>query len=211
MSDIAPQRLRADAARNRRALLDATEKALARKGADVSVAAIADAAGLGKATVFRRFPTKEALVVAVVEDRIGQLVARGEALAGREDAPAALHEFLAVGAEMLAGNYGICEAVYGLTNLSEIQALTARMLDVAGVLLQAAQAEGRVRADVTSDDLVLLLRGIAQTAQPLHAASPELWRRYLDLAWDGLRAGTGVSDRLSGPPPVLRGAQGSRG
>src|SRR5258708_36935827 len=69
--------LRADAERNRRLLLDAAAEAFAEHGLDVSVGEIARRAGVGQGTVFRRFPTKEHLIAAVVVDRMHQASARG--------------------------------------------------------------------------------------------------------------------------------------
>lgn len=192
--------LRADAARNRRTLLDAAAVALAREGVEVSVSSIAETAGLGKATVFRRFPTKDDLVAAVVEDRFDQFIAAGERLVDT-GAPGALREFLTAGAELLAGNHGLCEALYGLADRDEVRTVIDRVLDITRALLRAAQTRDDVRADVTAEDLLLLMRGIAQTARPLQAARPELWRRYLDLAWEGLEARR--AQALSAPPPAF--------
>jgi AcrR family transcriptional regulator len=186
----APDRkLRADAERNRRQLLDTAALALAEKGLDVPISYIAREAGLGKGTVFRRFPSKESLVLAVVMDRLGALVDLGDDLAAGEPDPAeALRRFLSAGIQLVAENRGVCEAVYGPLGAGpELPAVYGRITEIMRGLATRAQEAGSLRADVTAEDLVLLQRGVAQTAAPLRDSDPQLWRRYLDLLWDGLR------------------------
>src|SRR6195952_1974971 len=86
--------MRADAARNRAALLTAAEAEFAEHGPDASVADIARRAGIGKGTVFRHFPTKDDLLAAVVMDRVTTLTSLARELSGRPDAGPALEEFL---------------------------------------------------------------------------------------------------------------------
>jgi AcrR family transcriptional regulator len=186
-------RLRADALRNRRILLDAAAAVLADKGLNVPVSYIAQQAGLGKATVFRRFPTKESLIAAVIEDQLGKLADLGETLASAGDPAGALRE-----------NRGLCEAMYASLGDAAIAAILRRLVDTTRTLLAKAQQAGAIRGDVTAEDLLLLQRGIAQTSAPLQAASPGLWRRYLDLAWDGLRPED--AGELSGEAPVFPGS-----
>ena len=99
-------RLRADALRNRRILLDAAAAVLADKGLNVPVSYIAQQAGLGKATVFRRFPTKESLIAAVIEDQLGKLADLGETLASAGDPAGALRDLLTAGTRLIAENRG---------------------------------------------------------------------------------------------------------
>ena len=86
--------LRVDAQRNLERVLDAATEAFAASGPDVSVHEIAERAGVGPATVFRRFPTKEALFQAVIEDRMQRLVDDGRALLESEGSGEALFTFL---------------------------------------------------------------------------------------------------------------------
>jgi AcrR family transcriptional regulator len=187
--------LRADAERNRRVLLDTAARVLAEKGLDVPISFIAREAGLGQGTVFRRFPTKESLVLAVVMDQLGALVELGDTLAGDEPDPAeALHRFLSAGIQVVAENRGVCEAVYGsMAAGPDLPAVYRRIVETMDVLLARARSAGAVRADVTAEDLVLLQRGVAQAAAPLRDHDPQLWRRYLDLLWDAL------SPKAAGP------------
>ena len=182
------RKLRADAARNRKQLLDTAAVALAEKGLDVPIAYIARQAGLGKGTVFRRFPTKEGLILAVVLDRLGALIAYGEELGDEPDPEAALHRFLSAGVQLVAENRGVCEAAFGSLGAgSGLPAVYNRIVEIMRDLVTSAQAAGVVRKDVTAEDLVLIQRGIAQMAAPLRQSDPRLWMRYFDLLWDSLR------------------------
>ncbi|MGD0699277.1 MAG: TetR/AcrR family transcriptional regulator [Trebonia sp.] len=196
--------MRADALRNRRILLDAAAAVLADKGLNVPVSYIAQQAGLGKATVFRRFPTKESLIAAVIEDQLGKLADLGETLASAGDPAGALRDLLTAGTRLIAENRGLCEAMYASLGDAAIAAILRRLVDTTRTLLAKAQQAGAIRGDVTAEDLLLLQRGIAQTSAPLQAASPGLWRRYLDLAWDGLRPED--AGELSGEAPVFPGS-----
>ncbi len=204
MPDKRPDRkLRADAERNRRLLLDTAAQVLADKGLDVPISYIARAAGLGQGTVFRRFPSKESLVLAVVMDQLGALIELGDTLSADEPDPAeALRRFLSAGIQVVAENRGVCEAVYGSLGAGpELPAVYRRIVEIMHELVSRAQAAGSVRGDVTAEDLVLLQRGVAQAAAPLRESDPQLWRRYLDLLWDALRPA--VADPLYGNAPTF--------
>lgn len=197
--------LRADALRNRRVLLDTAATLLAELGVNVPVSHIAREAGLGKATVFRQFATKESLIAAVIEDQLSDLASYVDTLPGSADHFAALRAFLTASARLLSENRGVCEVMSAslADGDEEILAAISRITATLRILLTRCQQDGVVRADVTAEDLLLVLHGIAQSAAPLHFSHPGLWRRYLDLAFDSLRpAGAG---ELSGEAPVFPG------
>lgn len=202
-SDAARHHLRADAERNRRRLLDAAAVAFAEHGLDVSVAEIARAAGVGQGTVFRRFPTKDHLVAAIITDRLDDLIQRGEGLLGAEDPAHALYEFLTAGAQSHSENRGLFQAV-GAANINtpEVRAAHSALLDAADRLVARAQEQGSVRGDVTGTDIVLLQGAICQAAMKLHNQAPDMWRRYATLVFDSLRPeGAHPMDQ---PPPTRK-------
>ncbi|MFD7121871.1 TetR/AcrR family transcriptional regulator [Streptomyces sp. NPDC059883] len=180
---------RADMLRNRRLLLQAATEAFAELGTDVSMGEIAQRAGLAKGTVFRHFASKEDLLAAIMLQLVDRLIGTAERLAEADDADAALVEFMAESIETLAADRAFCEVI-GRPSLDHAGARDAigRLCGAAGALTGRAQEQGTVRSDVTGTDIVLLLAGIHQTAAPLLAAQPQAWRRYLELALDGLRA-----------------------
>ncbi len=181
---MAERPLRADAQRNRDKVLLAAREAFAASGYGVAVDEIAARAGVGPGTVYRHFPTKEALFEAVVTARIEDLVAdaRGRAQA---DAPGeAFFGFLKRIAAEAAIKRDLPDAIAIPGSLQE--ALPAAL----GVLLSRAQQAGAVRADVGVTDLLVLLKAIIGGIQgaPGAPADPALRDRVFTVLADGLRA-----------------------
>ncbi|MFJ9131278.1 TetR/AcrR family transcriptional regulator [Streptomyces sp. NPDC102340] len=179
---------RADMVRNRRLLLDAATTAFAEHGLDASMGDIAQRAGLAKGTVFRHFPTKEDLLSAIMLRLLDRLAGLAAQLLESDDAAAALQEFMADGVETLAADRAFCEVI-GRPSLqqSEVRDAIADLCVAVEALTARAREQGVIRGDVTGTDIVLLLGGIHQTAAPLLDTQPGAWRRYLELALDGLR------------------------
>jgi AcrR family transcriptional regulator len=191
---------RTDAVRNRQLLLRAAAEAFAEQGTDVSIAEIAQRAGVGKGTVFRHFATKEDLVAAIMGEMIDRLVTTGTELLDAADPASALLEFMTAGTGLLARDRALCEVV-GRPSLQHpaVQAGIGRLCEVAEALADRARRQGAIRPDITGPDIVLLLAGVQQTAAPLADTHPQLWRRYLGLVFDGMRAP--AAQPLPCPPP----------
>jgi AcrR family transcriptional regulator len=191
---------RADAARNRELLLAAAEDEFAEHGAAASVADIARRAGVAKGTVFRHFATKEDLIASIVIGHLATLAAVARDLADSSDPGAALLEFLIVAADQ-------CQQ-HDLTFLRSVTAEDSRIAAVgdevyAGVelLVDRARDAGAIRPDVTGADVYLLSCAPVRVAGNATDPSPDLWRRYLTIIFDGLRP-DGASP-LSQPAPTL--------
>ena len=179
---------RADAARNRRLLIEAASAELSEHGLEVSVAQIAARAGVAKGTVFNHFASKEELVSAIFCEQLAALAATGEALLADDDPESALLRFMTAGAELQANDRSICEAAAATTRADPaVRAASDRLAQVAETLTARARQAGVVRAEVTGHDIVLLLGAAARTAAPVAPARPDLWLRYLHLIFDGLR------------------------
>ncbi|MEV0646366.1 TetR/AcrR family transcriptional regulator [Phytomonospora sp. NPDC050363] len=178
--------LRADAARNRRALLAAAADEFAEHGLDASVADIARRAGVGKGTVFRHFATKDDLIAAILTDRIDALNTLGESLITAEDTGAALAEFLTAAARQRQERdlSFLAEASEAMTEVTRVR---VRMLATLDRLVGRAREQGTVRDDVTGADVFLLMCAPNYVAGYVPDASPDLWRRYLGIILDGLR------------------------
>jgi AcrR family transcriptional regulator len=182
--------LRADAARNRARIVEAARAAFAEAGLDVGVEEIARRAGVGKGTLYRRFPTKEALVRAIFEDLlddIDRLAAEADAIADPWDAFA---HFMAASARMQASNQGFFDVVaqrLGAGVLTPEQ--RKRMLASQARPLRRAQEAGAVRADLVTEDLILMLRMLGATTRPAPDGSPmtDRWPRYVGLLLDAVR------------------------
>lgn len=180
---------RTDALRNRQVLLATAAQAFADQGTEVTIAEIAVRAGVAKGTVFRHFPTKEDLIAAIMGEIIDDLVGTAVGLADAPDPAAALLEFMTHGVALLAGNRGLCEVV-GRPSLQQasVRAGIDRLCEAAEALVERARRAGAIRAEISGADIVLLLAGVHQTAAPVAQAEPQLWRRYLALAFDGIQA-----------------------
>jgi AcrR family transcriptional regulator len=192
--------LRADAERNRRRILAAARTLFSERGLDVGVDEIARAADVGMGTLYRRFPTKDDLVVATVQERLELLLADIERAAGVPDAWEALSAALHVLGHRIAEDRGFFDAVHDrLRQAGRLHTLREGVLGALQPLLERAQAEGAVRDDVVVRDLTLLVMSVAR--QPaLHAArQPLLWQRYLAVVLDGLRPAAATP--LPQPPP----------
>ncbi|WP_261556362.1 TetR/AcrR family transcriptional regulator [Frankia tisae] len=190
-AETQPRRLRADAARNRRLLLDTAAATFAEYGTEVSIAEIARRAGLGKGTVFRHFANKDELIAAIVCDQLDRLSAAGTALLDAVDPTSALLEFMTLGVEVQSRDRSVCEAGVSIgVGDPGIQAATDRLFGTAEALTERARRQGGIRDDVTGQDVILLLRGAYQAAAPLARTVPELWRRYLAVIADGLLSTT---------------------
>ncbi len=176
------RRPRADAERNRRRLLDAAAELFGERGLDVGVAEIAQRAGVGRGTLFRNFPTKEDLIAAIVVDQMNEATQRGRALLDAPDPGAALFEFLDDMAGRQLQARALFEAVQDqfLAN-EEIRAGHHAIVTVVDALLTRAQEVGAVRPDVKALDVLMLLKGVCETALQFQDLDPQISERHLDL------------------------------
>jgi AcrR family transcriptional regulator len=180
------RRLRADAALNRARILDAAEQVFAEQGIAASTDRVAREAGVGIGTIFRHFPTKEALLEELLRTRLTRLAAEADALLPAEED--AIFQFFARFVAQASKKQAV---VATLTRAGvDVTALMARagrdLRAAVGRLLTRAQQAGIVRDDVGVSEVLGLLMGLA------HAAEQGAWdarvqRRTLRVIFDGLR------------------------
>jgi AcrR family transcriptional regulator len=191
--------LRADAERNRRLVLEAAAQAFAERGFDVGVAEIARRAGVGNATVFRRFPTKEALYRAIVEEKAAECVAAAQRAAEVDDPWEALVQLATATAEMQARDRGFFEATEDQwLHDSELIDAHRPILAAVDAIVSRAQEARVLRSDVTSLDIMGLVKGAVAAMRPIGGVGEDAWRRFLGLMLDGLRPQAATS--LPAPP-----------
>lgn len=189
-----PERpLRADARRNRDAILKAARKVFTEQGQDAQMDAIAARAKVGVGTVYRHFPTKDALMEELVRDSFRELVPHWRAALERPDPWEAFVEAMWQGAELHADDRGFTEAIAEAKmaiadELVEELGLKA----VLGELIGRCQAAGAMRSDVGPEDLQGLFCGLGAVMMREPGGSGS-WRRYLTIMLDGLRAPAGTS------------------
>jgi AcrR family transcriptional regulator len=151
--------LRADAARNRAKVLEVAYEMFASEGLAVPVDEIARRAGVGAGTVYRHFPTKEALFEAVFDDRVRRIVEKGHSLLTTQGPEEALFAFLRETISTGATDQGLIDALagYGIDIAAAGSGAEAAFLGVLDELLAAAQQAGTARADVGVPEVKALL------------------------------------------------------
>lgn len=182
------RRPRADAARNRAAILDAARQALA-SGADPSLEGIARSAGVGIGTLYRHFPTREDLVAAVYATELDAVLATMDALLDAHPADVALREFLRNYSGFIATKRGMAESVRAgaLRSAASAADTRRRVNETIARCLAAGAEQGVLRATVDADDVTAAMVGVfLSTAE---SADPQQAERLLDLLVRGLRAG----------------------
>ncbi|SFK19104.1 TetR/AcrR family transcriptional regulator [Amycolatopsis sacchari] len=181
------RRPRADATRNRQQLLDVATRMFASAETEPSMRAIAQEAGVGIATLYRHFPTREALVDAVYQDQVSRLTTGARELLAQLDPPAALRRWMDLFGEWIATKNGMLDTLLAMVESGEIAHAHTRTELLAAIdgILDAGRASGQLRTDVPAGDIAAALIGIFTVAgSPEHRA---MAARLLDLLMDGLR------------------------
>jgi AcrR family transcriptional regulator len=180
--------LRADAQRNLERILEAACEVFAKEGLDASVADVADRAGVGTATIFRRFPTKDDLVAAVLEHELETFAGRARTASESDDPGIAVEEFMTSMIQSFIEDRCFCEAMGSeLFDRPRIQELAAGMTESVESLVQRAQAAGAIRDDIVAADIGFLVNAVAQAGLTLEHSAPGAWRRYAEIVLGGLR------------------------
>jgi AcrR family transcriptional regulator len=193
MDKLAPRPLRADARRNRERVLTAAQVVFAEHGHDAQMDDVAKRAGVGVGTVYRHFPTKEALIEALAVDRFEKILAVGKAALERDDPWEALTEAVWQGAALTASDRSFTEIVGEMQGPMPLaEELQREMNDTYGELMRRAQASGDLRPDLVLDDIPMFMCGIGLGARKTHSC-PDAWRRHVAIVIDGLRASSASS------------------
>jgi AcrR family transcriptional regulator len=155
---------RADAQRNYDLLLAAAAQVFAERGTDAPLDEIARRAGVGNATMYRHFPTRSDLLVAVYADEVAQLCARGKALLGATSPAEALHEWLRLFMDHIRSKRDLALAVTEGPSTDLVAGWHDAMLTTAAALMEAAGHAKAVRPELDVRDLLTLAKGIALAA-----------------------------------------------
>ncbi|MEU4222541.1 helix-turn-helix domain-containing protein [Actinoplanes sp. NPDC026623] len=186
-----PRPLRRDAELNRRRIIEAAREVFAARGLAATLDDVAHRAGVGIGTVYRRFPTKEALVEVALEDRLEELAGLAETALLAPTAWEGLTTFFCRITDMHAADRGLRDVALGTHQLARVG---KRMRPPVQRLVERAQAEGTLRADFNVHDvplLMLMVSEVAYNSEPFH---PDAYVRYRQLLLDGLRAGPATGD-----------------
>jgi AcrR family transcriptional regulator len=185
--DIARPR-RADARRNRERILESARAVFAEYGPDAQIDDVARQAGVGVGTVYRHFPTKEALLVELLREKFRLFAMRAREALGQDGEPFAVFEdLLRRNAETAASDAAVQHALAGAGEHIWLQAQAEQqdLIALTGELIARARRAGTIRQDVDANDIAMLMCGLCSTM----GAKPGFdWRRHLDLVIDMLRA-----------------------
>ena len=197
----AERKLRADAARNRQRVLTAAAQVFAERGLDVSLDEVAQAAGVGVGTVYRRFPNKEALVDALFEDKVENMVVLARQAEAFEDPWEGFVYFIEHALERQVRNRGLRDVLlrseFACSGAARTRDAVAPIL---ASVIERAQATGKLRPDVVVNDVPMLVTMLGAVSDYVGAIDPELWQRYMALILDGLVADRTQWTPLSNPP-----------
>jgi AcrR family transcriptional regulator len=180
--------LRADARRNREKVLAAARAVFAEQGIDAQMDDVARRADVGVGTVYRHFPTKEALLNALSDEVFAVVAVYVRTLLTLDDPWEAFTRAMWFGAEKTAGDRAFTE-ILAATRFKEPRTCPGKedLFVTTGELMERCKAAGVMRADAMVDDIGLLMCGVGSAAAMEHPV-PDAWRRHLAIVLDGLRA-----------------------
>ena len=179
---------RRDAERNRANLIEAGRAVLAELGPDAPLEEIARRAGVGIGTLYRHFPTREALVEAIFAEHIGGVRAAAEEAAAAEDAWAGLVGFLEYVLELQARNLPLRGVLLRHREGQSLAEHRERMRPLLARIVARAREQGSLRADYTVGDLSLALWSFGPLFEATADVAPNVWRRHLRILLDGMRS-----------------------
>ncbi|KWX69179.1 TetR/AcrR family transcriptional regulator [Mycobacterium sp. NAZ190054] len=184
--------LRKDAERNRRRIIAAARELCATRGLEATLNEVAHHAGLGVGTVYRRFPTKEALFEAIFEEGVDQLVVLAESALEAEDSLEGLSWFVWQLCEMTATDRGLREIAFSRASCGgRVDAGRIRLHPRISKLVERAKRDGYLRPEVSATDMPLLGLMAGAVSEYSGELSADLWRRYVAILLQGLRCQPG--------------------
>jgi AcrR family transcriptional regulator len=187
LAESDPRALRADATRNRNQLLGVATRVFLAADAEPSMRAIAREAGVGIATLYRHFPTRESLVDAVYRDQVARLTVGACELLAEHPPPVALRRWMDLFGEWIATKNGMLDTLLAMIESGEIAHARTQTELLAAIdsILDAGRTTGELRSDVSAEDIAAGLIGIFTVARPPeHEARAT---RLLNILMDGLR------------------------
>jgi len=181
--------LRRDAERNRQQILVAARAAFAERGLEVTLDEIAQRAGVGVGTVYRRYANKDDLIDELYEDIVNELAAAAEAELAHNDPWKGLVGFLEQSLAMQASNSALKEIMAGGSHRGRERVARARerVAPLASEIFERAKRSGRLRPDVTETDMATIHMMLGAVIDSTRATEPDAWRRYFGIVLDGLR------------------------
>lgn len=188
MTAVDQRTLRTDARRNRERIMSAGRELFAREGPQAQMDEIAAHAGVGIGTVYRHFPTKEALLTAMVRERFQEFAEIAKLAEEIQDPRTALESVIFTSAEAVEGDSGFQLAMMGSNELEweGIEEDKAALAEVVSRIISRAAAAGVIRDSFTFDDFAMMMCGITSTMYFKPGSAD--WRRHVELILNGVCA-----------------------
>lgn len=184
-----PRRLRADAARNQLRILEAARTLFAERGLDVTLDDVAEAAGVGVGTVYRRFANKQELIAEVFDHQVSAMAEVVEAANDDPDPWAALTTVFEYSCQHMAANRGFGEVMLEIPDAMErFVSVRDRILPAIERLIDRARTAGALREGIAVADFFAMINMVESVASFARSVNPEIWRRYMAIVLDGVRA-----------------------
>ena len=177
--------LRADARRNREAVIVAAKKLFADQGLDAQMPDVAKAAKVGVGTVYRHFPTKEDLISALAAERFERLAEKAQEGIDAEDPWEGLCDFIRFSAQIQADDRGLCEVMGSRPEVMNESALAVGLDDLCDKLVKRAQRSGDLRKDLEWEDIPMIACGLGRITPAEHGPGVGRWPRLVEIVIDG--------------------------
>jgi AcrR family transcriptional regulator len=187
-TQVIERALRADARRNRVAVIKAAKKLFADQGLDAQMPDVAKAAKVGVGTVYRHFPTKDDLIAALAAERFERLAEKAREGIDGEDPWDGLCEFIRFSARLQADDRGLCEVMGSRPEVMDASARAVGLDKLCDELVKRAQRSGDLRKDLQWQDIPLIACGLGQVTQAHMGPGTGRWPRLVEIIVDGLRA-----------------------
>jgi AcrR family transcriptional regulator len=206
MPAAASRSLRKDAAQNRERLLAAAAELFAERGLDVTLNDIAHHAGVGVGTAYRRFANKEEVIDALFEERLQAVAGVAHEALANPDPWHGLVTFLERSLDMQFGDRGLNQ-IMNNSQLGDARVSDARdrIAPLIEQLVERAKHAGVIRPDLDQSDLIFMQLGLSAIMDSSRTVAPDLYRRYLTIFLDGIRADRDKVTLL--PAPALTADQ----
>jgi AcrR family transcriptional regulator len=179
---------RADARRNRAAVLAAAKELFADQGLDAQMPEVARTAKVGVGTVYRHFPTKDDLITALAAEWFEGLAAKVQEGLEVHDAWEGVSEFIRFSAQIQADDRGLCEVMGSRPEMMDAAAREAGLPELCDRLVKRAQRSGQLRRDLAWEDIPMIACGLGGIAQAAVGPGAGRWPRLVEIILDGLRA-----------------------
>jgi AcrR family transcriptional regulator len=185
----APEReMRADARRNRAAVLASAKRLFADQGLDAQMPDVARAAKVGVGTVYRHFATKDDLIAALVAERFERLAENVRENLQHEDPWEGFCGFIRFATQIQADDRGLCEVMGSRPEVMDAAARAADLPELCDRLVTRAQDAGQLRRDVEWEDVPMIACGLGSVTQASVGPATGRWPRLVEIILDGLRA-----------------------